>query len=93
MQANRYILSNLVDIISLKGTIFGAVYQKKDGSITKLNGRFGVRKHLKGGYRTVPTSMYVIWDNNRKRYTALDPERIISLTYQGQTYGFANSEL
>jgi hypothetical protein len=93
MQTDRYILSNLVDFIQRSGTIFGAVYKKKDGTITKVNGRFGVHKHLKGGHRTVPSSMYVIWDNNRKRYTALDPERIISLTYQGQTYGFANSEL
>lgn len=92
MQTRRYLLSNLVDLISLKGTIFGAVYKKKDGQITKINGRFGVRKHLKGGARTVPQDMYVVWDNNRKRYTALDPDRIQSINYKGITYGFLDAE-
>lgn len=92
MQTQRYLLSNLVDLIVLKGTIFGAVYKKKDGQITKINGRFGVRKHLKGGTRTVPQDMYVVWDNNRRRYTALDPERIQSINYKGITYGFSDAE-
>ena len=92
MQTNLF-LSNLILSIQDSGTIFGAVYKRKDGTITKVNGRFGVHKHLKGGNRTVPSTMYVIWDNNRKRYTALDPNRIISLTHKGNTYGFAHPEL
>lgn len=86
MQAKKYILSALVDKLVKRGTIFGAVYIKKDGTSTKVNARFGVTRHLKGGKRTVPGSMYVVWDNNRRRYTALDPERITSVTYQGITY-------
>jgi hypothetical protein len=86
METKKYILSSLVDQFVKTGRIFGAVYIKKDGQQTKVNGRFGVAKHLKGGRRTVPGSMYVIWDNNRRRYTALDPERIVSVTYKGMTY-------
>lgn len=86
MQTKKYILSSLVDQLVKKGTIFGAVYIKKDGTSTKVNARFGVTRHLKGGKRTVPGSMYVVWDNNRRRYTALDPDRITSVTYQGITY-------
>ena len=92
MQTNRYILSSLIDRIVKKGVFFGAVYQKKDGAITKVNARFGVTKHLKGGKRTIPGTMYVVWDSNRKRYTALDPERIQSITYQGLTYGIVDTE-
>jgi hypothetical protein len=92
MQTNRYILSGLIDRIVKKGVFFGAVYQKKDGAITKVNARFGVTKHLKGGKRTIPQNMYVVWDSNRKRYTALDPERIQSITYQGLCYGIADAE-
>jgi hypothetical protein len=92
MQTRKYILSNLIDQIVKKGVFFGAVYQKKDGEITKVNARFGVTRHLKGGKRTVPGSMYVVWDSNRRRYTALDPERIHSITYQGLTYGIIDSE-
>ena len=92
MQTNRYILSSLIDRIVKKGVFFGAVYQKKDGAITKVNARFGVTKHLNGGKRTIPQNMYVVWDSNRKRYTALDPERIQSITYQGLCYGIADAE-
>lgn len=92
MKNKQWLMFSLVNTIALKGKIFGAVYKKKDGQITKINGRFGVRKHLKGGTRTVPQDMYVVWDNNRRRYTALDPERIQSINYKGITYGFLDAE-
>ncbi len=74
------------------GQIFGGVYRKKDGSITKFNGRFGVHKFSKGGVRTTPSSYALIWDNNRNRYTALIPENIIQINAYGDTY-FANERL
>lgn len=68
------------------GQIFGGVYRKKDGSITKFNGRCGVHKFSKGGTRTTPDNYIIIWDNNRKRYTSLIPESIIQLNAYGSTY-------
>ena len=79
-------LENIVTRLQKSGTIFGALYCKKDGSLTQINGRFGVSKFLRGGKRTAPDTMLVVWDNNRKRYTSIDPERIISMRVQRKEY-------
>lgn len=79
-------LESIVQKLQSSGTIFGALYCKKDGSITQINGRFGVSKFLRGGKRTAPDTMLVVWDNNRKRYTTIDPQRIISMRVQKKEY-------
>jgi hypothetical protein len=79
-------LDNLIYQITDSKRIFGIVYEKKNGEITKFNARFGVHKFLKGGQRTIPQSMYVIWDNNRKGYRALEPSNIIQLTFNKCRY-------
>jgi hypothetical protein len=79
-------LQSIVQKLQSTGTIFGALYCKKDGSLTQINGRFGVHKFLRGGKRTAPDTMLVIWDNNRKRYTSIHPERIISMRVQKKEY-------
>ena len=80
-------LDNLIADISKSNSIFGCLYEKKDGTITQFNCRFNVVKHLRGGKRTIPQRMYVVWDNNRKGYRALEPSRILRLTHKGKTYG------
>lgn len=79
-------LQSIVRKLHSSGTIFGALYCKKDGSLTQINGRFGVSKFLRGGKRTAPDTMLVVWDNNRKRYTTIDPQRIISMRVQKKEY-------
>lgn len=79
-------ISDIVSKLQKTGVIFGAMYVKKDGELTEINGRFGVRKFLKGGKRTAPNTMLVVWENNRKRYTSIDPERIISMRVQKKEY-------
>lgn len=79
-------LDNLMYKITNSKRIFGVVYQKKNGEITKFNARFGVHKFLRGGKRTVPNSMYVIWDNNRKGYRALEPSNIMQITFDKGRY-------
>ena len=79
-------LDNLIADIYKSSRIFGILYQKKDGEITKLNARFGVTKFLRGGKRTAPQSMYVVWENNRKGYRTIAPERIISISYAKNRY-------
>ena len=41
-------------VLQEEGRIFGATYVKKNGEITKINGRFGVRKFLRGGKASSP---------------------------------------
>ena len=40
--------NEVVAELQSKGTIFGAEYRKKNGELTKINGRFGVSKFVKG---------------------------------------------
>lgn len=80
-------LSRIVakSVLQKEGRIFGATYVKKNGEVTKINGRFGVHKFVKGTGNSSP-NVWTVWDNNRKRYTALIPENIQSITYGGFEY-------
>lgn len=75
----------VVETLQSKGTIFGAEYRKKNGEITKINGRFGVHKFVKGTGVSSP-NVLTVWDNNRKRYTSLIPDNIVSIKVSGTTY-------
>lgn len=77
--------NEVVAELQSKGTIFGAEYRKKNGEVTKINGRFGVAKFVKGTGRNNP-SVLTVWDNNRKRYTSLIPDNIVSVTTSGTKY-------
>ena len=79
------ILEIVVPKLKKSGKIFGAEYIKKDGTTTKINGRFGVHKFTKGTGVSSP-KVLTVWDNNRKRYTAMIPEKIVSITYSGYKY-------
>jgi hypothetical protein len=78
-------LNKVVSELQRKGTIFGAEYRKKNGEVTKINGRFGVSKFVKGTGQSSP-NVLTVWDNNRKRYTSLNPDNIISITTSGYKY-------
>lgn len=77
--------NEVVTDLKQKGTIFGAEYRKKNGEVTKINGRFGVAKFVKGTGNSSP-NVLTIWDNNRKRYTSLIPDNIVSVTTSGTKY-------
>jgi hypothetical protein len=78
-------LEYLIPSLKKSGRIFGVEYIKKDGTTTKINGRFGVHKFTKGTGVSSP-KVLTVWDNNRKRYTAMIPEKIVSLTTDGYKY-------
>ena len=71
--------NEVVAELQSKGTIFGAEYRKKNGELTKINGRFGVSKFVKGTGVSNP-NVLTVWDNNRKRYTSLIPDNIVRIT-------------
>lgn len=75
----------VVEKLQEQGTIFGAEYRKKNGELTHINGRFGVHKFTKGTGVSSP-SVLTVWDNNRKRYTSLIPDNIVSIKTGGATY-------
>ena len=77
--------NEFVEELKSKGTIFGAEYRKKNGEVTKINGRFGVAKFTKGTGQSSP-NVLTVWDNNRKRYTSMIPDNIVSITSRNVTY-------
>ena len=77
--------NEVVAELQSKGTIFGAEYRKKNGELTKINGRFGVSKFVKGTGKSNP-NVLTVWDNNRKRYTAMIPDNIIRITTNKRRY-------
>ena len=77
--------NEVVSELQSNGTIFGAEYRKKNGELTKINGRFGVSKFVKGTGKSNP-NVLTVWDNNRKRYTAMIPDNIIRITTNKRRY-------
>lgn len=77
--------NEVVTDLKQKGTIFGAEYRKKNGELTKINGRFGVAKFVKGTGQNNP-NVLTVWDNNRKRYTSLIPDNIVRITTNKRRY-------
>ena len=56
------------------GQFFSCEFTKKDGSIRKLNGRAGVKKHLKGGdkgYNAEDMGLITVWDRQAKGYRSI----------------------
>ena len=87
MLINKY---KLAALLQDAGSKFVSVeFVKKDGSLRKLNGQFGVTKHLKGGVnKTVkPDNAYMtIYDNQAKGYRTINLETIKKLRVNGVAY-------
>jgi len=65
-------------ILGTKGRFFSVEFVKKDGSLRKLNGRMGVKCHLRGGQSTVKDyDKYITaWDCQKKEYRNINIETI-----------------
>jgi len=87
---SRGYASDLKSELAQSNRIFGGTYTKKNGEVTKFNGRMGVSKFTKGGKSTLKESNWLIWDTNRKRYMAIIPEQLVSVTAFGKEYEFIN---
>ena len=72
-------LSRIVSELKSTGVIFGGEFPKKDGSVSKFNGRFGVAKHVKGGVNSNKAENWTIYDINRKRYMQIIPDSVKQL--------------
>lgn len=71
-------------LLSSDGKMVSVQFVKKDGSLRTLNGRLGVKKHLKGGVSTLNPDQYVtIYDVQNKGYRAVNRKTIIGLRIGG----------
>ena len=69
-------LARVVTELKSTGVIFGGKFRKKDGTISKFNGRFNVAKHVKGGKNCNKPENWTIYDINRKRYIQVIPSSV-----------------
>ena len=82
-------MSKLVDILlSSNGLFVTVTFTKKDVSERVLNGRLGVKKHLKGGVSTLNPDLYVtIYDVVNEGYRAVNRSTIKTVKVGGVVYG------
>lgn len=77
----------MFDLIhATKGRFCTVTFKKADGSARTINGRFGVKKHLKGGKATIDASRYyVIYSVQDKGYRCINKETIMTVVFNGLT--------
>lgn len=80
-------LVNSFDEVATDGKFFTIIFEKKDGTIRKLNGRTGVVSYLKGtGTNKRPSRIRVVWDRPNLNYKSFDINRLIEVRAHGRIY-------
>ena len=75
-------------LLNSNGLFVTVIFTKKDGTERVLNGRLGVKKHLKGGVSTLDPSLYVtIYDVVNEGYRAVNRSTIKTVKVGGVVYG------
>lgn len=70
------------------GRFFTVEFTKKDGTLRRLNGRFGVTKHLKGGKTTLNDDYLIVFDCHAKGYRAVNKQTIKQINFGGVQWKF-----
>ena len=74
-------------LLNSNGLFVTVTFTKKDCTDRVLNGRLGVKKHLKGGVSTLDPSLYVtIYDVVNEGYRAVNRATIKTVKVGGITY-------
>ena len=81
---------NILNILlENKGHVFSVVFLKKDGSIRKMQCRFGVKKHLKGGkvaFNPLERNLLVVFDMQKEAYRMINLETLMTINMKGTEY-------
>jgi hypothetical protein len=87
-------IENVLDII-FSGEVFRVDYSKKDGSLTTMTCRTGVKKHLSGSGKSktdlVDKRQIAVWSFDRGWYRVLNMDKILVLKHGGILYDFRNA--
>lgn len=72
----------------VKGKFFTATFVKKDGSVRTINGRLGVKRHLKGGSNTkAHLSNYItVYSIADKGYRSINTDTLIAIKANGKQF-------
>jgi len=71
------------------GKFISITFIKKDGSVRRLTGRFGVRSHLRGGVNKVvndANSYLTIFDTHKMAYRTVNLDTIQTVRAKGVEY-------
>lgn len=73
-------------VFNLGGKVFTVVFHKADGTERVLNGRRGVRKHLRGGESTISERPHLVgvYDYGARDYRCFDDRRVLELRAGGE---------
>jgi len=78
-------------LLDAGGSMFTVEFTKKDGSHRVLNGRFSVKKYLKGGtlpYSPADKGLIPVWDA-KVGYRMINKHTITALRVKGRSYTIA----
>ena len=80
---NKLITTDAIAIIKSK-KFFSAEFIKKDGTVRKIYGRSGVKKHLKPdakpqAYKPAEMGYLTIWDMGKKAYRLVNTQTIVTI--------------
>lgn len=82
------------ELVSFLGSAFFTVcFQKKDGTWRTLNGRLGVKRHLRGGERTVGDEYIMAWDCHERGYRCFLPEKVAWVKCHGVMINFKSMKM
>jgi hypothetical protein len=84
----KYLESKIVSetVRAQQGKIYSVLFQKKDGTLRKLNTRRGVRKHLAGGKSTLKDRpwIYTAYDIQKDAWRCFNITRVIEIRGRGK---------
>lgn len=74
-------------LTNTKGQFISVTFTKKDGTLRKLVGRFGVTKHLSGGERKNTNDRHlIIYDVQKKGYRTINVDAVQTVKVGGKNY-------
>ena len=86
----KIVRKNILNLLlENKGHVFSVVFLKKDGSIRKMQCRFGVKKHLKGGklaFNPLEKNLLVVFDMQKEAYRMINLETLMTINMKGTEY-------
>jgi hypothetical protein len=87
-------VENVIELLGDK--IFTVTFVKKDGTVRVLNGKTGVKKHLKGGelgYDPISKGLIPVFDLKSEGYRMINSQTVKEIKSEKQVYTFEEGEL
>ena len=87
-------VENVIELLGDK--IFTVTFIKKDGTVRVLNGKRGVKKHLRGGelgYDPIVKGLIPVYDLKSEGYRMINSQTVTEIKSEKQVYTFEEGKL